>query len=379
MPSGISGDMMLGALIDAGFPLSSLKKEISKLNLAVTINAERESNIITATNITIHSEDHTERNLHDIVCIIKESNIDDMVKQQAIALFTRIAEVEARIHGVNIEQIHFHELGAVDTIVDIVGSLAAMRYLRIEKLYASPVTLGRGTVTCQHGVLPVPAPATLELLKTASVIFTETPTELTTPTGAALASMAEFSFPSMNICTIGYGKGKKKLHMPNILRIVIGEPIAKAEGDICVLETNIDDMNPELYPHIIEQVIKAGALDAFVIPIIMKKGRTGCLLTVLTTYDLCNLIQCIIFQETNTFGIRHYKVQRDILERRQLTVNTSYGNVPVKIGMLKNVIMSVSPEFEECKRIASEKQVPLKEVYAEVLVKARENLKNYLP
>ena len=369
--SGISGDMFLASLIDAGFSLNKLKKELDKLGLDFEIEIKKEEDVIEATNLFIHSEDRKRRDLKDIVKIIDDSSLNEDVKKKAKGLFMKLAKAEAKVHGISIDKVHFHEIGAVDTIVDIVGSLIALKGLGIEKLYSSPVLLGRGKIECRHGILPAPAPATLELLKGKPIVFTSVPTEITTPTGAVLLSMAEFSYPEMNVARIGYGKGKKKLDMPNLLRIVIGKEID--EEGIYVIETNIDDMNPEIYPYIIDKLLKAGALDAFIMPVIMKKGRVGILLKLLAPHNKMEEVKKILFEETTTFGLRYYKAKRDKLERKIVPIKTKYGEVKVKIGYYGNKV-SIAPEYEDCRKIAMEKGVPLKEIYEEAKKRARGNL-----
>jgi len=369
--SGISGDMFLASLIDAGFSLNKLKKELDKLGLDFEIEIKKEEDVIEATNLFIYSEDRKRRDLKDIVKIIDDSSLNEDVKKKAKGLFMKLAKAEAKVHGISIDKVHFHEIGAVDTIVDIVGSLIALKGLGIEKLYSSPVLLGRGKIECRHGILPAPAPATLELLKGKPIVFTSVPTEITTPTGAVLLSMAEFSYPEMDVARIGYGKGKKKLDMPNLLRIVIGKEID--EEGIYVIETNIDDMNPEIYPYIIDKLLKAGALDAFIMPVIMKKGRVGILLKLLAPHNKMEEVKKILFEETTTFGLRYYKAKRDKLERKIVPIKTKYGEVKVKIGYYGNKV-SIAPEYEDCRKVAMEKGVPLKEIYEEAKKRARGNL-----
>lgn len=370
--SGISGDMFLASLIDAGLSVNKLKKELKKLEIEFDIEVEKKKDVIEGTNVYIFSEDRKHRKLADILNLIEESKIDSDIKEKAKEIFLKLGEAEAKIHGVGIDEIHFHEVGAVDTIVDIVGSLIGIKEMRIEKLYSSPVLLGRGKVKCEHGVLPVPAPAVIELLKNKPVVFSSTPTEITTPTGAVLVSMAEFSYPEMRIKKTGYGMGKKKLNFPNVLRLIIGEEIEK--DGMYVIETNIDDMNAEIFPYIIERLMSAGAIDAFVMPVMMKKGRAGNLLRVLSTHDRIEEIKRVIFEETTTFGIRCHKVKRDILEREILKVGTEYGEVSVKVGYYGGKIMSISPEYDECKKIAVENGIPLKKIYSEAKEKARKIL-----
>ncbi|MEM1513524.1 MAG: nickel pincer cofactor biosynthesis protein LarC [Candidatus Thermoplasmatota archaeon] len=361
--SGISGDMFLASLIDAGFPLKKLREEVDKLGIEVNIEAKKVKDVVEGTSLKIYSSDKKFRNLKDISKIIDESEIDKDIKEKAKKIFKEIAKVEAKIHGIAIEKVHFHELGAVDTIVDIVGTLIALKYLKIEKLYSSPPILGRGKVKCEHGIIPLPAPATLELLKGKPVIFSSLEGETTTPTGAALLGLAEFAFPEIEVKKIGYGMGAKKLAIPNFLRIVIGKEVD--EEGIYMIETNIDNMNPEFFPYLIEKIIKSGAKDAFILPAIMKKGRIGGLLKVLATDDKIEEIKKIIFEETTTLGIRYYKVKRDILEREIRKIETKYGEVNVKIGYYNGKIVSISPEYEDCRKIAEKRKIPLKEIYEE--------------
>jgi len=370
--SGISGDMFLGALIDAGYPANQLEKELRKLPIDFEIEIKKERDVVEGTSIYIYSKDKNKRGLKDIFSIIDNSNIDKDVKEKAKNIFRKIAEVEAKIHGIDIQDVHFHELGGIDTIIDVIGSLIALKGLRIEKIYSSPVKVGRGIIECSHGKLPVPAPATLELLRGKPIEFSNIATEITTPTGAALLSLAEFSYPEMEVKKIGYGMGKKKLGMPNLLRIVIGNEIDK-EG-IYIVETNIDDMNPEFYPHIIDILLEAGATDAFIVPVIMKKGRMGVMLKALTTKEKMEKIKRVIFKETTTFGLRYYKVVRDKIERRSLIVETGYGKVKVKIGYFNGKAVNISPEYEDCRKIAKEKGISLKEIYEEAKEKAKKRL-----
>ena len=370
--SGISGDMLLGALIDAGFPAHKLKNELDKLGIDYEIEIKKERDVVEATSVYVYSEDKKERRLKDIFEIIEKSDLKKEIKEKAKEMFAKLAEAEAKIHGVSKEEIIFHELGAIDTIVDIVGCLIAIEGLKIKKMYSSPVKVGKGFVKCMHGLLPVPAPATVELLKNKPVEFTQINEEITTPTGAVLLSMAEFSQPEMEVKAVGYGKGKKKLDVPNILRIFIGNEI-DAEG-IYVIETNIDDMNPEFYPHVIEKLQKV-AIDAYIIPVIMKKGRCGILLKVLVGHEKLEEAKKIVFEETTTFGIRYYKVRREKLERDVIDIETKYGKIGVKIGYLNGKIVSISPEYEDCKKIAKTSNKPIKEIYEEAKRKAVEKLK----
>ena len=368
--TGVSGDMFLSSLIDAGFSEKKLRKELEKLGLNFELIIEKRKDVIEATTLEVKYEEKKERHLSDIINILENSTIDEDIKRKAKRLFHHLAEAEAKIHGISVEKIHFHEVGAIDTIVDIVGSLIALKGLGIEEIYSSPVVLGKGKVETEHGLIPVPAPATLELLKGKPVKFSSVPTEMTTPTGAALISMAEFSYPEMEIKSIGYGMGKKKMDIPNVLRVVIGDkPIIH---DLYVIETNIDDMNPEMYPFIIERLLEAGAIDAFFIPVMMKKGRAGNMIKVIAPVEKMEEVKEILFSETTTLGIRYYGVRRHVLERKIVRVKTEYGEVRVKIGYHNGGITSISPEYEDCRKVAEEKNLPLKEVYEEAKKRARE-------
>ncbi len=370
--TGISGDMFLAALIDAGYPAEKLIDELKKLDIEFEMEVRKEGEIIKGTSVYVHSKDKKRRGLKDILAIIENSDLSKNVKEKAARIFTEIAEAEARIHGVDIEHIHFHELGAVDTIVDVVGSLIAIEGLGVKKLYSSPVKVGRGFVECMHGKLPVPAPATLELLKGKPVEFTDMATEITTPTGASLLTLAEFRYPEIEVRKIGYGMGKKKMDVPNLLRIVIGEEI-DSDG-VYVIETNIDDMNPEMYPHLISELIDAGALDAFIIPVIMKKNRGGVLLKVIATENRMEEIKKIIYEETTTFGCRYHRIKRDKLEREIVEVETEYGKIKVKIGYFNGKVVTISPEYEDCRKAAKENGIPIKKIYEEAREKARKSI-----
>ena len=372
--TGVSGDMFLSSLIDAGFPEEKLREELKKLHLDFELVVKKGRDVIEATTLEViyNEKEEKERHLSDILTILENSEIDDEVKGKAKELFHRLAEAEAKIHGTSVEKIHFHEVGAIDTIVDIVGSLIALKGLGIEEMYSSPVVLGKGKVETGHGIIPVPAPATLELLKGKPVRFSSVPTEMTTPTGAVLISMAEFSYPEMEINSIGYGMGKKKMDMPNVLRVVIGKK--SFIHDLYVIETNIDDMSSEVYPFIIERLLDAGAMDAFVMPAIMKKGRAGNLLRVIAPAENLEEIKDIIFNETSTLGIRYHGVRRHVLERRIIKVETEYGRIRVKVGYHNGKVTTISPEYEDCRRIAEKSKVPLKKIYEEARERAKDML-----
>ena len=366
MFSGASGDMLLGALVDVGVPLEKIREEVSKLPVEFELKARKEKDVIVGTSVFVKSKDKKERKLDDVILMLEESDLSKDVKKKAKEVFMKIGKIEEKLHGE--KNIHFHEIGMVDSIVDIVGVVYGFKELGIKEIYSSPFTLGRGFVDCLHGKIPVPAPATLELLKNMPVKFTEVDTELTTPTAAGLLStlVNKFSYPSMVVEKIGYGMGKKKIEHPNFLRLVVGK---KKEG-VYVVEANIDDANPEWNPYIIEKLLEANALDAFFMPINMKKGRIGILLHALVEEKNLEKIKNVIFKETTTFGIRYYKVEREVLERKIEMVETIYGKIPVKIGMRNGSIITISPEYEDCRKKAMQKKVSIRKVYEEAMLGA---------
>jgi pyridinium-3,5-bisthiocarboxylic acid mononucleotide nickel chelatase len=372
--SGISGDMTLGALVDAGVSIEALRSELAKLNLAgYTIASEkvtRSGLAATKVNVMLDQKKQPARHLSDIRTIIEGSSLSPAIKQKSIAIFERLAEAEAAVHGTTPEKVHFHEVGAVDAIVDIVGSVIGLELLGVTRIIASPVNLGSGSVHTSHGKLPVPSPAAAELLKGVPVYSSAVSFELTTPTGAVILSTLCSSFgplPQMKIDRIAHGAGGKDLpDQPNVLRLMVGEPVTTYEEDTSiVIETNIDDMNPQVYDHIIEKLMKQGAQDVYLIPIIMKKGRPAILLSVLTDRSRTDAILDTIFRETTSIGVRIQEVGRKKLSREIKEVETVYGKVRVKISKRGDEILTVTPEYEDCKKIADEKQVPLKMILEE--------------
>ncbi|MEQ8226399.1 MAG: nickel pincer cofactor biosynthesis protein LarC, partial [Candidatus Eremiobacterota bacterium] len=314
--------------------------------------------------------DHHHRNLKDIEHIINRSTLNDRVKKSSINMFMRIAEAEAKVHGKSIYEVHFHEVGAVDSIVDIVGSAIALDYLNIDKVMASSVQLGGGFVTCAHGIIPVPAPATVEILKNIPVRSGIVPFETTTPTGAAILAenAAEFTDKmDFSIEKIGYGLGNRELDIPNVLRVYVGE---KKEGEDIeeqyIIEVNIDDMNPEFYGFVEECLFEAGALDVFMTSIIMKKGRPAIKLSILTDKAREHDVLDIIFRETTSIGIRKFKVEKIMLKRDFLTIKTIYGDVKIKNSYYDGEIVKYKAEYEDCKRMARENNVPIAHVYREI-------------
>lgn len=370
--AGISGDMALGAFISAGVLLDELRCELDKLNLnnieIVTSEVMRSGVNAVQVNITVSEVQKRHKNLNEILEIIDNSSLKDSIKQTAKKIFLEIGKAEASVHNTSLDKIHFHEVGAVDSIIDIVGTAICIDLLGIEKIFSSPIKVGSGgVIKTDHGNLPVPAPAVLEILKGYPIEFTAIPFELTTPTGAGIIkglSSGILRSEKINIERIGYGAGMREiLEIPNLFRLVIGElqPLYE-EDEINVVESSIDNMNPEVYPYLIEQLLQHGAYDAYLIPIIMKKGRPGILLSVLVTRDHLEEIIKIIFSETTTLGVRIISVERRKLNREQRKIMTQFGVVGVKV-IKRDGKEYLIPEFEECKRIAQEQKISMNEVY----------------
>ncbi|MDE2697552.1 MAG: nickel pincer cofactor biosynthesis protein LarC [Gemmatimonadota bacterium] len=371
--AGISGDMTLGALVDAGLSFSVLKSELDKLSVReFTLSQRRvEKHGIAGTKIDVNArEGHVHRHLKDVLEIINNSEISASAKEKAARVFQKLAEAEAKIHGTTIEAVHFHEVGAVDAIVDVVGAIVGLELLEIEAIYASKFRFGSGHTRGAHGAMPVPVPAVVEMTKGFPSERTDIPYELVTPTGAALlTALAANIGETIQLRTesTGYGAGTRDVEqVPNLLRVEIGELVADPRTDLPVLlETNIDDMTPEIYGYLIDRLLEAGARDAFLTPVIMKKGRPGIQLTVLANPNKETELTELIFSETTTLGIRRLPVQRHILERRTDTVQTPYGPIRVKIADIGGK-QRITPEYDDCVRIAREKQVPILDVYKSV-------------
>lgn len=370
--SGIAGDMVVGALLDAGLPFETLNSEIAKLGLKeVTLSAEPcKRKGITGTDFKVTvGHDHHHRSLTTIEKIINESSLDEPIKQTAIRIFRRLGEAEAGVHGVDIEKVHFHEVGALDAIVDIVGAAIGFHHLGIERVVCSAINVGSGTVKAAHGVMPVPAPATATLLTGVPTYVDGPAMELTTPTGAAIAVTMSESFgamPAMVVSSIGYGAGDNDLKdRANVLRVLIGEASAATEStEVWVIEANIDDMSPQIAGYARERLLAAGALDATLTPVFMKKDRPGYTLTVLASLENREALADLVFTETTTLGLRMYAAQRRVLDREWKTVTTPYGEVRLKIASQNGKVITVTPEYEDCKKLALEKGVPLKDVIA---------------
>lgn len=410
---GISGDMNLGALLDLGVDQQYLRQELSKLKL----DAEYELQIrtdskkgITGTRVDVlvkneieghkhdhdllqvllhgghghhhHEEDqishivhdkpphHEHRNLKDIENIIKTSSLNDRVKKLSLDMFMKVAEAEAKVHGKSLYEVHFHEVGATDSIVDMVGAAVCLDYLKVDKIMASSVQVGGGFVKCAHGIIPIPAPATVEILKNIPVKSGIVPFETTTPTGAAILATNVVIFTDkidFSIEKIGYGIGHRELDIPNVLRVYIGQEEAGEEREEqYILETNIDDMNPELYGYIEEKLLTQGALDVFKTPISMKKGRAATKLSILVNGKREKDVLDVIFKETTSIGLRKYKVEKIMLKRDFVEIKTKYGNVTVKNAYYQGEKVKYKAEYEDCKKIAAEQNIPISRVYREV-------------
>ncbi|HWQ45609.1 MAG TPA: nickel pincer cofactor biosynthesis protein LarC [Longilinea sp.] len=383
--SGISGDMFLGALLDAGLPIQHLDEKFQSLHLPeyngvqiekVKKGALAASLLVLDVQENAHSHDRKDeehdqhehhhhhetgspRGLQAIADLIQSSDLSMPEKEISLKIFTKLAEAEAKVHGSSIEDVHFHEVGAVDSILDIVGAAIALEYFGITKVFSSALPLGSGQVMTQHGLLPLPAPATAELLRSvnAPVIPSPATCELVTPTGAAiLAALAEFHQPAMSIHQIGLGAGRRDLDWPNILRIFIGEAI-EVDTSHVEIETNIDDMNPQLYAPVMVSLFEAGALDVYFTPIYMKKNRPATKLSVIARKEDEALLSDIILRETTSLGVRVTEVHRHEAQRQMTRVQTPYGEVSVKIKLIDAKIVQASPEFEECVVRAKEKGV----------------------
>jgi pyridinium-3,5-bisthiocarboxylic acid mononucleotide nickel chelatase len=412
--SGISGDMFLGALIDAGVPPEIFEQAVAALNLGAKLGITRVNRSgISATKVDvvvdgqkdkprevhigtshvhshhehIHDHHHADnrhehgRGLTEIRVIIEHAvGLSESAKKTANALFEKLGAAESKIHNVPIEKIHFHEVGAVDALVDIICAAVGAEALGVDELICSPLNVGGGTVQCAHGTFPIPAPATVELLKGAPVYSSGPRLELVTPTGAAIVAtlVKRFeSFPAMKIEKSGYGAGTRDLrNHPNVLRITIGESRSADAGEgarttqtdtITVLEANLDDLNPQVFGYAMDRLLEAGALDVFTVPVQMKKNRPGTLLTVLAKPQDADEMSDIIFSETTTLGVRRREEQRQVLARRWQTVSTRFGDIRIKVASMNGSVTNYAPEYEDCRRIAAETKIPLKTIMSEAI------------
>jgi uncharacterized protein (TIGR00299 family) protein len=420
--SGCSGDMIIGSLLDAGMDFEVLKNGLSGLDLKgyrlTTEKVTRSSITATKFNVILeedhpdesshthnHEHEHTHNDVHEhvheysraashshrglteILNIINTGRISENVKKKSSEIFRKLGAVEAGIHGIPLEEVHFHELGAIDTIIDIVGTIFALETLKIEKIYASPLAIGSGTVKTAHGILPVPAPATLQILTDAGAPLADAPPsdtppgELLTPTGAVLITSlaAGYGRPDLKPEKIGYGAGSKQFPgWPNVLRVWLGQQTVSpgSRHEMTLLETNIDDMNPQIYGFLMERLLEAGAADVWFTPIQMKKNRPAIMLSVLSVAELEDNITRIIMRETTTLGVRSRPVSRHVAQRAMEEITTSLGRVPVKVKRFKD-FLSVTPEYEDCRRIALATSLPLQHVIKTVETEARQYLSTH--
>ncbi|MBE9482397.1 MAG: nickel pincer cofactor biosynthesis protein LarC [Chloroflexi bacterium] len=380
--SGVSGDMILGALLDAGLDIRELEAGLGKLKISgYKLKAEKTARKgISGTKFSVDIiEQDVERRLKDIVEIINQSDLDDDIKDLSKKTFKELATVEASIHGKSIDEIHFHEVGGLDSIIDVIGSLISIKKLGIEAIYSSKIHVGTGFLECQHGVLPVPAPATLALLEGIPIYSTGIEAELATPTGVCVLKTLSQDFgimPEMKVEKVGYGAGSRELEIPDLLRVYVGETNQGGyeKDEVILVETNIDNMNPELLGYASEILLKQGVLDVFMTPIFMKKNRPGTMLSVLTTWDRLDEILSTIFKEITTLGVRIRHLERRKLSREIISMKTRFGEIKVKIGKIGNQIKNITPEYESCKEIAVKQGIPLKDVYDEAKEAARKAL-----
>jgi hypothetical protein len=378
--------MFLGALLDAGLPLDYLADHLKRLNLAefkgVTVERVHRG-ALAAVLLKLDVQEYDSSSNHDvhdlyrrlsnIQTLIEISDLPDPVKQISLKIFQKLAEVEAKVHDCSVEEVQFHEVGAVDSILDIVGCAVGLYYFNIHSIYASALPLGTGRVKTQHGVLPLPAPATLELLRMAQapIVASSTKLELVTPTGAAiLAALATFTQPNMRLKQVGVGAGQRNLEWPNVLRIIIGEDDSST-GKHLEIETNIDDMNPQILGHVMAKLFQAGALDVYFTPIFMKKNRPAVKLSVIVQeedeFKICDMI----LRETSTFGLRVTRVWRHEAEREMRNISTIYGEVPVKLKFMNGNVIQATPEFDACMRLAELVSVPVQQILQEAAAASR--------
>jgi uncharacterized protein (TIGR00299 family) protein len=384
--SGVSGDMLMGALIDAGLPIGDLERELAGVSLAgYRLEARKTRRAgLAATKVDVILEEAAQphRRLPDILTLIDSSSLPPEDKARGASVFRRLAEAEARVHGAEPDAVDFHEVGAVDAIVDVLGAAVGLRLLGIGKLYCSPMPAGSGSVRVAHGELPVPAPATLELLASAQAPLRAAPDpdfELVTPTGAAIVTaLASFERPAMTIEATGYGAGGRDIEgRPNVLRIWLGEAVVGRTGTMLLIETNIDDMIPEIYGYVQERLFEVGAADVWLTSVQMKKNRPGVLVSVLCPVERETSVVDVLLGESSTLGVRVCEVTRHEAEREIVDFESSLGSATVKVKRLPGRAPAVSPEYEVCARIASERGLALVEVYRVVQQEALERLERH--
>jgi pyridinium-3,5-bisthiocarboxylic acid mononucleotide nickel chelatase len=390
--AGISGDMNLGAMIDLGVDQKYLLKELRHLSIdsyKIKVYKDKRGGI-TGTKVDVIvprqkkvSSPHALKKckFRDISRMIKQSDLSANVKKISLNIFTILARAEGKIHGHKIEDVHFHEIGAIDSIVDIVGAAICLDYLKVEKIISSPIQVGSGIIHCSHGTFPVPAPATAEILQGIPIKTGLVPFEATTPTGAAIIAATASSFTEKIDFTplkIGYGLGSKDSPVPNVLRLFLGEIGTATEksgdtetGEAVIIECNIDDMNPEFYDALMERLFSAGAHDVFFTPIIMKKSRPALTVSVLCDLSQQKVIEEILWLNSSTFGVRYYKVAKSMLRREIIKVKTKYGETKVKRGYLNGRIIKSKPEYEDCKKLAKENGVSIQDIYENIRLSKR--------
>ena len=371
--------MNLGALVDLGVPAEHLEKELGKLNIdgfRLEVEADMRKGI-SGTRVTVvvdHPENEKHRHLRHIEELIHKSTLSDRIKSKSVDIFMKVAEAEAKVHNIDIQKVHFHEVGALDSIADIVGAAICQEYLQVDEIQSSPVQLGGGMVKCAHGLMPVPAPATAEIVKAIPVKLGLVQYEATTPTGAAILAATVDRFSKrmeLSIAKTGYGIGQRDGEIPNVLRVYLAENYSEAGKDVLVeeaimVECNLDDMNPESYTHVMDLLFAAGAAEVFISPVIMKKSRPGNVLSVLCSEDTVENMKLILFKETPSIGLREQNLKKSILRREIIVVSTKWGDVEVKRSFLNGRVVNEKPEFEQCRALAMENGVSLEEIAKEV-------------
>ena len=396
-PSGAAGDMIMGALVDAGVPFEALRDELAKLRLPGWSLERREvmKGAFRATKIDVHVHDHDhagdaaghshahghdrhehpDRNLRAILDLIAASDLPATVKANASRIFTRLGEAEARVHGTTVDHVHFHDVGAVDAIVDVTGACVGLHLLGVDQVHCSALPLGGGFVTGAHGRIPIPGPGTAELLKGFPVVDTGVRRELVTPTGAAILTTlarAAGAMPAMTVEAVGYGAGNMELDAPNVIRLFLGRAASSGGREtIMQVETTVDDMSPQLWEVVIERLFETGTLDVYLTPVTMKKSRPGTVLTALCAPDRVTELSRVLFEESPTIGVRWTAYQRERLDREMVTLPTTYGAIPFKVSRLDGRVVTVTPEFDEVRRIARAKGLPVREVLDQARAEGR--------
>lgn len=378
--AGISGDMNLGALVDLGVPAEHLEEELGKLHIeGFRLEVKRDTRKgISGTKVTVvvdHPENEKHRHLHHIEELINKSTLPDRVKSKAREIFMKVAVAEAKVHDIDIQKVHFHEVGALDSIADIVGAAICQEYLEVDEIQASPVQLGGGMVKCAHGLMPVPAPATAEILASIPVRSGLVQYEATTPTGAAILAATVDSFSELSdlhIKKTGYGIGQRDGEIPNVLRVYLAEGSGAGNSDVLseeaiMLECNLDDMNPENYTHVMDLLFEAGAADVFIVPTVMKKSRPGHMLHVLCNQETAEQLKGILFTETSSIGLREHHIKKSMLRREMVSIKTKFGEVEVKRAFWNGRVVNEKPEFEQCRKLALKHGITLEEVQKEVI------------